>query len=342
MVGEALAVRSTSHVVAYLIRARTLAGVGLALMAALFLVLAQGFQSRTAAAQSSQAHVVAWPGGNCLEGHLWPSRVQVDVELKDQDGNPVYSTTAETNSSGSFVVRPEGQPYVSCDIPVPLRPDMTYIASDGSTTKSLLIEPLSFDSLDPQTQIAMGTAATGRADPRVQISIYWNDNSQNAYFYWPIGADGNWSANVADNDGRVEPGSQGDVFAADNGADGNFDFTKATTWVTAVSLEASPADAALPAIAQAARLRVPAGTRVRLTGRLFAGAAKTCVKRKRVRLLKVTSKRSRVLESTRTSKNGRYSFLRKVRRTTRFRVRYRGSRLCQPSKSRVTTVRAAS
>ena len=310
-------------------------------LAALLLVVALLLDARPAAAQSSQAHLVAWPASDCLEGHLWPDDVHVSVELRDRDGDAVYTTTADTDSSGRFVVKPRGQPYVSCDIPVPLRTGMTYTASDGNTTKSLLIEPLSFDLLDPDTQTAAGTAAADRMDPRVQVSIYWNNNAQNVYFFWPIGTDGTWSVNVAENGGRVEPGSQGDAFVADDGADGNFDFTKATTWVTAVSLNASPADEASRAIAHAAGVRVRAGTQVRLAGRLSAGAAKACVKKKRVRLLKLKGRRSRTLGSAQTNKNGRYSFLRKVRRTTRFRVRYRGSRVCQRSESRATTVRVA-
>jgi hypothetical protein len=275
-----------------------------------------------------------------MEGHLWPSGLRVNIELRDSDGSVVYTTTADTDSAGNFVVNPRGRPYVSCDIPVPLRTGMTYTASGGGTSKSLVVEHISFDLLNPQTQMAEGTAATGRADPRVQISVYWNNNAENVYFFWPIGPDGTWSANIAENGGRVEPGSQGDVFVADDGADGNVDFTKATTWATAVSLNASPAGAASRVIAPAAGVRVPAGARVRLTGRLSAGTAKACVRRKRVRLLKLTGGRSRVVGSARTNNKGRYSLLRKVRRTTRFRVRYRGNRVCQRSKSRVTTVRA--
>ena len=308
-------------------------------LAAVLLVVALFLVPRPAAAQPPPAHLVAWPASDCLEGHLWPEDVPVSVELRDRDGRVAYSTTADTDSSGNFVVNPRGQPYVSCDIPVPLRTGMTYTASDGNTTKSLVIEPLSFDLLDPETQTAAGTAAVGRMDPRVQVSIYWNNNSQNVYFFWPIGSDGTWSVNVADNGGTVEPGSQGDVFVADDGADGNVDFTKATTWVTAVSLNASPADEASHAIAHAAGVTVRAGTQVQLAGRLSAGTAKACVKRKRVGLLKLTGGRSRVLGSARTNNKGRYSFLRKVRRTTRFRVRYRGNRVCQRSESRATTVR---
>jgi hypothetical protein len=313
-------------------------------MVLLVLVAAQGFDPRSAAAQPSLTHVSAQLGSNCLEGFFWPAGVQVNVELKDSAGNSLLPpTTAMTEPSGHFVVNPRGRPWVFCDIPVTggLRPGMTYTASDGRTTKSVLIETLSFDLLDPVTQTAAGTATAGRPDPRVQVSIYWNANAQNVYFFWPIGPDGKWSVNVADNGGRVEPGSQGDVFLADDGADGNYDFTKTTIWVTTLSLNASPAGAASSGIAQAAGARVGRGARVRLSGRLSAGTAKSCVRTKRVQLLKLTGRRSRILASGRTTNAGRYSFLRTVRQTTRFRVRYRGNRVCQRSKSRVTNVRVA-
>lgn len=337
---------STAHVVASrLVRAWRLAGLGLAgLIAALLLVAAQGFDPRPAAAQPSPTHIVAQLGSDCLEGFFWPGGVQVNVELRDSDGNALLPlTTATTDPSGHFVVNPQGQPWVSCDIPVTggLRPGMTYTASHGSTRKSLLIEAVSFDRLEPETQTAAGTAPADRTDPRVQVSIYWNANAQNVYFFWPIEPDGKWSVNVAKEGGRVEPGSQGDAFLADDGADGNVDFTKSTIWVTALSLNASPAGAASSAITRAAGATVGRGARVRLSGRLSAGTAKACVSRKRVQLLKLAGRRSRVLESARTTKEGRYSFLRTVPRTTRFRVRYRGSRVCQRSKSRVTTVRLA-
>lgn len=306
------------------------------LMAALLLVAAQGFDPRPAAAQPSPSHVTAWPASNCLEGHLWPGGDQVDVKLRGTDGNVVYTTTATTDPLGLFVVNPRGRPYVSCDIPVPLRPGMTYTASDGSMTKSLVIEAISFDRLDPETETAAGTAPAGRT---VQVYIYWNANAQNVRLVTEAGPGGDWSVNVAAKGGRVEPGSQGDAFLADDGADGNFDFTKTTIWVTALSLTATQASAPSSATAEAAGARVARrGARILLSGRLSA-QTKACVSRKRVRLLKLAGKRSGVLESARTNKEGRYSFLRQVTRTTRFRVQYRGDRVCQRSNSRVRTVR---
>ena len=246
--------------------------------------------------------------------------------------------TATTDASGHFVVNPRTIPWVSCDIPVQVSPGMTYTASDGRTTKSLLIEPLSWELLDPDAQTAVGTAAADRKD--VQVSVYWGANAQNVYVFTDAGSDGRWSVNVAQSGGRVESDSQGDAFLADDGADGNVDFTKATIWVTALSLSADQAGAAYSAIARAAGARVAPGARVRFSGRLSA-ASNGCVSRKRVQLLKLAGRRSRVLESARTTKGGRYSFLRKVRRTTRFRIRYPGTRVCQRSTSRVETVRIA-
>jgi hypothetical protein len=311
------------------------------IVAALSLLAAFGLAPRSAPADPpSMTHITAALGANCIEGHFWPAGVPVDINVRNGAGNIVYSTTATTDPSGHFWVNLHPD-RVHCEIPVTLAPGMRVTASDGTTTKSLLIETLSFDQLDPGTQTAAGTAPAGKA---VQVSVYWDalpfNPANNVYITDVVaGSQGDWFVDVRAMGGQVDSTSLGGVFLPDDGADGNFDFTTAPIYVTAVSLSASTPAVATSAVAGAAGARQAAsGRRVRLSGRLKAGD-KVCTKRKRVRLLKVVGKRTKALASSRTTKKGRYSFLRNVARTTSFKVRYRGDQICQRSESRIKTVR---
>jgi hypothetical protein len=229
--------------------------------------------------------------------------------------------------------------------PVILRPGMTYTASDGTTTRTLLIERLTFDRLDPATQMAAGTAAG--PNRLVQVYIHWDTSGQEQTVQANVYTDPcpdpvcDWFVDVANAGGQVQPDSRGDAFLQDDGADGNYDFTWTTIFVTSLSLKASAEGKVSSAIAGAAGAKVvQRGARVLLSGGLSARTV-ACVSRKRVQLLRLFGGRKKVLESSRTTRRGRYSFSRKVRRTTRFTVRYRGNRACQRSKSRVRTVHVA-
>lgn len=309
------------------------------LLAVLSLLVVPGLDPGPAAA-SGPTHIVAHYARGCLEGHLWPGGVQLNIDVKDSGGNVIYTTTATTDASGNFIAHLKAD-GVFCDIPVHLSPGMTYTASDGSTTKTLVIESLTFDQLDPEVETAVGTAP---ADRLVQVYSYWDTSGQDLFVKAdPVsGPGGDWFVNVGAIGGKVELGSRADAFLRDDGADGNYDFTAASIFVTSLSLGASPAGGAGSAgIAQAEGATVVRrGARVRLSGRLSA-RTRACTTRKRVQLQKLNGKRSSVLESGRTGKTGGYSFLRKVKRNTRFRVRYAGDRICQRSTSRVKTVRVA-
>jgi hypothetical protein len=307
------------------------------LLAVLLLLGMQGVEPGPAEA-ASQTHVVAELGANCLGGHFWPGGVPVDIELRDSGGNVIYTVTVTTDQSGNFIVNLEDN-HTFCDIPVSLHPGMTYAASDGTTTKTLLIKPLTFDRLDPDSQTAAGTAPPNRP---VQVYSYWDTSGQDLFVKAdPVsGPSGDWFVNVGAIGGHVESDSRADAFLQDDGADGNYDYTRASIFVTAVSLSTSSGSVSSLAMARAAGTRVRRGDRVRLSGALSARTV-ACVSRKRVQLLKLRGGKKRVLGSTRTTKSGRYSFSRKVRRTTRFMVRYRRNRVCQRSKSRVKTVRVA-
>jgi hypothetical protein len=285
-------------------------------------------------------HITAALGANCIEGHFWPAGVPVDINVRNGAGNIVYSTTATTDPSGHFWVNLHPD-RVHCEIPVTLAPGMRVTASDGTTTKSLLIETLSFDQLDPGTQTAAGTAPAGKA---VQVSVYWDalpfNPANNVYITDVVaGSQGDWFVDVRAMGGQVDSTSLGGVFLPDDGADGNFDFTTAPIYVTAVSLSAgAPAQARSSATVRAAGARAAAGARrVLLSGKLKA-ADRVCTKRKRVRLLKVVGRKSKSLASARTNGKGRYTFVRRIDRTTSFKVRFRGDRVCQRSESRIRTV----
>ena len=62
-------------------------------------------------------------------------------------------------------------------------------------------------------------------------------------------------------------------------------------------------------------MRGTSGTQVRLKGKLSAGS-RACVKKKRVKLVKLEGKKKRLLQRGRTNRDGRYSFDRAVRKTT--------------------------
>jgi hypothetical protein len=222
---------------------------------------------------------------------------------------------------------------------VTLAPGMTYTASDGSTTKSLLIEAVGFDELNPFTKAAAGSGPTGRP---VQVSVYWDTlsgdpNAHNVYVKDVLPEGGRWSVDVQTAGGQVDFTSRGDVFLPDDGADGNFDFTAASVFVTAVNLNVPGAAAASTLAGTAATGRTGRGKSVVVSGRLKAGD-RVCTKRKRVQLVSVKRKKRSVLASSKTTKRGRFSFRHSFRRTTRVKVRFRGDALCQRSESVTKTV----
>jgi hypothetical protein len=279
---------------------------------------------------------------DCIEGDGWPSRVEVSVKVRDSGGTVVYATTASTNSAGYFHVDDPGYVRGDCSLAPDLRPGMKVTASHGGTTKVLILERVTFDQLDPLTDTASGTAALGPApeEPcvRFEVFLFSNDGGPGVEAAPQVSPNGDWFVDFGALGGKVEVGSFGDVTLRDSDCDS----TTADRFVTAVSLSASvPAGAASLAGARGAGAPVvERGARVRLSGRLSAGTA-ACTKKKRVTLLKVAGKRSKAVRSRRTNRSGRYSFTRKMNRTTSFRVRYRGNRKCQRSKSRVRAVRVA-
>ena len=308
--------------------------VSVALVAALSLLAAAvGRGLPPASAADSQTHIAANLNDNCIEGFFWPPREPVHVKVRDSSGSLVYAKTVSTDSAGTFEgVGGADWDKGGCQIP-DLRPGMEVTASDGTTTKVLVLERVTFDLLDPATLTAAGTAPAGRT-----ILVYIDPSAIDREEF-TVDPSGNWFVDVGALGGHLDnSGSFGDVFLPDDGADGNYDYTSADHFLTELSLAtSSPASAGSAA---AATTVVPRGSRVRLSGKLSAGT-RACVRRKRVRLLKVWSGRSNALKSVRTNRRGRYSFARKMKRTTRFRVRYPGDGRCQRSKSRVRVVRVA-
>jgi hypothetical protein len=262
---------------------------------------------------------------DCMEGFSWPPHASIDLAVRDSDGSVVYRTTTRANAAGHFDVGNNGAER--CDVPVDLRPGMKVTASDGNTTKDVVLERITFDQLDPVTTTAAGTAPSGPVD----VFVYWNGLNSSVDAHPVAGPGGDWFVDVGALGGKIEAGSMGDVFVFD----ADKDATSADHFVTTVSLGASaPAGAASHAVV------VTPGSRVRLSGRLSAGT-RACVKRKRVKLLQIAGGATKVLGSARTNRTGRYSFVRKVERTTSFRVRYGGNARCQRSNSRLRLVRVA-
>ncbi|MDQ2982550.1 MAG: hypothetical protein M3R70_01300 [Actinomycetota bacterium] len=330
--------------------------VSVALVAALTLLAAVGRGSTPASAANPMTHIAANLNDDCIDGFFWPASKPVHVEVRDSGGSIVYAKTVSTDSAGTLQ-NVGGVDYDKggCQIP-DLRPGMKVTASDGATTKVLVLESVTFDELDPATLRAAGTAPPGRT---IGVYIYPSAIGQQNFNVDPSG---NWSVDIGALGGRLDdPASFGDVFLGDDGADGNYDYTSADRFLTGLSLGvSSPASAASAAGSAAVTtvVRRPAsaasaagngaagptvvrrGSRVRLSGMLSAGSG-ACVGRKRVKLLEVRRGRSKAVKSARTNRSGRYSFVRKVKRTTRFRVRYAGNRRCQRSRSRVRVVQVA-
>lgn len=286
-----------------------------ALLVGLLLVAALSSNSRSA---SNPTYVAGNVTEDCIEGHFWPADISVQVTVRDTGGDVLYSDRTRTDAKGGLAV-PCG--FLS------LHSGMSITASDGDTTKVVRLERVTFDGLDPTADTAAGTAPVGPVD------VYVYDGQDELAAHAPIETDasGSWFVDVGALGGRVEEGSFGDAFVYDE--DG--DQTVADVYVTALSLDTSVGGGSAAA---ARKMTVTRGTRVRLTGRLSAGN-RGCVRKKRVTLLKVSGKRHKALESARTDGKGRYSFNRTMKRTTSFRVRYRGRQGCQRSRSRLRVVR---
>lgn len=260
---------------------------------------------------------------DCIEGFNWPTSASVDVTVRDSGGSVLHRfNDVPVDSDSHFGAG--AQPGGFCDRPVDLQPGMEVTATDGDTTKVVVLRRVTYDELDPDTDVAAGTAPAGR----LFISVF--TEGPNAYQEIDDHPGGRWSVDFGALGVDVKVGSGGDVFASDDDGDS----TVADHFVTAVSLQAS-----VPAEAGAA-VRVARGTEIRLQGRLSAGE-RACVKRKRVRLVKVSGKHQKSLRSGRTNRRGRYSFDRTVKKTTSFRVDYRGNVRCQRSKSRVRQVKVS-
>ena len=279
---------------------------------------------------SNPTQVIGNVASNCIEGHFWPRDVSVQVTVTDAGGDVLYSDRTRTDAKGDFAVPPyEG--VVPCDF-LDLRAGMSITATAGDTTKVVRLARVTFDRLDPATDTAAGTASVGPVD------IYVYDGRGELAANAPIETDasGDWFVDVGALGGSVEEGSFGDAFVYDE--DG--DTTVADLYVTALSLDTSVGAGSGAAAPAARAITVTRGTQVRLAGRLSAGS-RGCVRKKRVTLLKVSGKRHKALKSARTDGKGRYSFNRTMKRTTSFRVRYRGRQGCQRSRSRHRIVRVA-
>lgn len=301
--------------------------VALCLLGAVFI-----WGSRSAPAQDpqepTQLHVNI--NDDCIGSDTWPASDRVNVEVRDGSGAVVFATRVSADSAGNFIVNEVHGGR--CDIPVDLRPGMEVTASGRSTTKVVELKRVTYDELNPDTDMASGIAPAGR----LEVVVYSEGrNTGKNIMDFP---GGRWSVDFGELGVDVKLGSAGDVLAYEP----DHDATVADHFVTAVSLTASvPAGAAAQVGADAAGATVVRrGARVRLAGRLKAGT-NACVRRKRVTLLRLRGRKSNALKSARTNRKGRYSFIRKVTSTTRFRVRYAGNSRCRRSESRVRTVRVS-
>lgn len=281
---------------------------------------------------------------NCIEGSRFAPKQRVSVKVRDAQNNLVWAAPNGVKTDGDGFISFGREDVVGdlyCEPPSPpdLSPEMKVTIDDGTTRKDLVLRDVSVDDLDPNTDTMAGTAPEGphisddTATPDLWFSAWSESNRGTAEAEIRYHAGGRWFVDFGSLGGDVRPGAGAGagVIAWDEDNDG----TSADRFLTAVSLQASSADS------HAARAGVvERGIKVRLTGRLSAGKA-ACMRRKRVHLLDVTGDHSEGVRSDRTNRRGRYSFTKRVKKTTSFKVRYRGGTRCQRSVSRARTVRVA-
>ncbi len=292
--------------------------IGRIALAALLLAALYGLGAGESAGAPIPPQINANLNDDCIEGFFWPSNQSVSVTVTDPGGDVVLSKNVSTDGDGHFTVNPVGQ---LCDVPFDLEPRWKITASDDTTAKVLVLADVTFDDLNPDTDRAAGTAPPGD----LFIGIFDQGNGEVDIQNHPGGS---WSVDIGSRGGDVQVGSGGDVFSWD----ADKDATVADRFVTAVSLEAGAPKSRATV--------VESGEKVLLSGRLDAGDT-ACVRRQRVSLVKVGGRRREALESDRTDGQGIYSFIRRVKRTTSFRVKYAGGKRCQRAASRVKTVRVA-
>ena len=157
---------------------------------------------------------------NTIQGHAWPANDSITLTI----GSTTETTT--TNGNGDFLVSPPQQTAT-------LSPGTTVEASDGTYDKQLTLVPMTFDTLDPTTQVAAGTAPAGAS---VQVCL--NDGGtflgcQNA----TADSGGAWSTTFPG--GTIAMGVHG--VASTGAGDEDGDQTSVETTVApTVSLDAAP------------------------------------------------------------------------------------------------------
>lgn len=279
---------------------------------------------------------------HCIEGARFARSQRVSVKVWDAQNKVVWAAPngVKTDADGFISFGREdvvGDLYCEPPSPPDLSPGMKVTIDDGTIRKDLVLRDVTVDDLDPNADTFAGTAPEGphiaddTATPDLWFSAWDENNRGTAEAEIRIHPGGRWFVDFGSLGGDVRPGAGAGagVLAWDE----DNDATAAERFLTAVSLQASSANA------RAARaVVVERGSKVRLTGKLSAGKD-ACTQRRRVQLLDVTGGHSEGVQSDRTNRRGRYSFTKRVKRTTSFKVRYRGGTRCQRSVSRARTVR---
>src|SRR5687767_12683546 len=115
--------------------------------------------SRSAPAQDEPTQLSVNINDDCIGSDTWPASDRVDVEVRDGSAAVVFETTVTADSAGNFIVNEVHGGR--CDIPVDLRPGMEVTASGRSTTKVVELKLVTYDELNPDTDMASGTAPAG-------------------------------------------------------------------------------------------------------------------------------------------------------------------------------------
>ena len=158
---------------------------------------------------ASSAHALSSPSINVsiqndsinLDG--WPAGATITLDV----GGTERSTTADLTGHAYADRNLTGRDIV---------PDMTITASDGTTTQSLTVAHVTFDTLDPATDVASGTAA-----PFASVGVGLNRGGVGLGGATTVAdLNGNWSINFGAHGIDVLPYTSGGATVADG--DGNY------------------------------------------------------------------------------------------------------------------------
>lgn len=132
---------------------------------------------------------LAW---DSVGGYDFPPGATATLTIMDPDGIVLVGPLDKS-------VTDEGDVWfeAGADFDLDLVPGMEVTLADGTSTKVLYLEPLTFDLLDPDTDTATGTASPGT---RVFVDLWESEGEGGGYAEVDADGSGNWTATAPDFD----------------------------------------------------------------------------------------------------------------------------------------------